>query len=168
MVVLAVVANSAYGQTQTYVIGGSSSQPKKDTTTMEKQLEGISNAFTMRHDPFQLNPSIYHWGDTISVTYTIPAASQYRIYGNHDSIFCVARIKLYSTGKTLCMPMKRVSDSVCTTQFIVPDSAVGFELFAYSFKGMVGDPHAPGRGYDCVTKDGKTPDAPPSLDMLGW
>jgi thiol-disulfide isomerase/thioredoxin len=162
-----VCAVTASAQVQTYVISGGA-QPKKDTSAMKNQLDAMESAFDGAHDPFHLSPSIYHWGDTIAATYTIPSTSPYRKPGNHDSIFCIVRMKLFGKGKTLCLPMKRVSDSVCTAQFAIPDSAVGFELFAYSFNGMVGDPHAPGRGYDCVMKDGKAPQAPPSLDMLGW
>jgi hypothetical protein len=62
------------------------------------------------------------WGETISVSYTAPAASMYAKPDYRDTVYCAVNVTGAKPEHWLILPMQRISAQQYEASLVVPDS----------------------------------------------
>lgn len=126
-----------------------------DSTAMQKQYESVFTAYEQELKSITLSDTTYRWGIDETVTYHVPSTSAFAAAGNHDTLFCVIGMQTFNGKRNLCIPTNRLSDTICTCHFVIPDSALDFGIKIYSIKEQVSGKKI-GNSFACKTREGKS------------
>jgi thiol-disulfide isomerase/thioredoxin len=155
IIVIVAIASVAYGQNQKFTISGSIGGDKKTDTLnpIQKQYESAFAAYQDEMKSIQLSDTTREWGVNEKITYQLPQSSR-SLVGSSDTLYCVISSHAFGGNPTLCMPMNRISDSVFTCEYIIPDSTLEFSMKIYTLRDQLTGKRI-GISFNCKTEDGK-------------